>query len=497
MSKELIEAAKKGDLESIQRLVVKVVDKNAKDGETGLLVWHVAKLNGHQKASQFLFDQGFSQDVNNKDLNGNTPLMLAATKGDAEVIKYILGCDGVEINLVNEWGYSALQKATFNNHLAIAQRLLLEKGIDVGCKPEDKEIFFALHNGDFDQLKKLVVTKETANIVDTMNKSLLCYVASLGNTEAIKLLLEQGAEVGAKNNQGDTPLHIAALSGHTEAIKLLLERGTELGAKTNQGFTPLHIAAQNGHTEAIKLLLEQGAEVGEKTQGFTPLHIAAYNGHTEAIKLLLEQGAEVGVVDIFRKTALQRAKEKAGTGDEAAMEIVKAISSATLADDLLTGENNFSKLDDANNIDLDFDLIQSKCKIALSKSSSLTSIFAFTKNVEKNPYLKSKNDEKAELLEFIKEVATNLTQNTIDLFRLDGKTPNESDSKKKDADNVENTINLQSALFKDILFSDSGKNIICELRKSVTLEQILQTTATEGAAEEPQSPLSGEGSAEE
>jgi ankyrin repeat protein len=56
--------------------------------------------------------------------------------------------------------------------------------------------------------------------------------------ELAKLLLERGADVKAKDNDGYTPLHLASISNYIELAKLLLDRGADVNAKDNEGRTP-------------------------------------------------------------------------------------------------------------------------------------------------------------------------------------------------------------------------------------------------------------------
>ena len=62
------------------------------------------------------------------------------------------------------------------------------------------------------------------------------------------------------DNEGKTALHVASLEGHSEAVKLLLEAGAEVDAEDDNGQTPLSWAAENGHSEAVKLLQEREKE---------------------------------------------------------------------------------------------------------------------------------------------------------------------------------------------------------------------------------------------
>jgi ankyrin repeat protein len=79
-----------------------------------------------------------------------------------------------------------------------------------------------------------------------------------------------------------------------EAIKTLVQLGADKDAKASNGWRPLHVAAANGHVEAIKVLVQLGADKDAKNaNGDTPLHFAAFNGHVEAIKALEQLGAQI------------------------------------------------------------------------------------------------------------------------------------------------------------------------------------------------------------
>ncbi|WZH42152.1 LOW QUALITY PROTEIN: Serine/threonine-protein phosphatase 6 regulatory ankyrin repeat subunit B [Fusarium acuminatum] len=91
-----------------------------------------------------------------------------------------------------------------------------------------------------------------------------------------------------------TDLMVASFYGHRVVVKLLLERGAEVEAKDSKhGRTPLSWAAVNGHEATVKLLLDKGADVEakDKVYGGTPLWWAAENGHEAIVKLLFDKGA--------------------------------------------------------------------------------------------------------------------------------------------------------------------------------------------------------------
>jgi ankyrin repeat protein len=108
-----------------------------------------------------------------------------------------------------------------------------------------------------------------------------------------------------------TPLMKAALNGHPEAVRKLLDKGAQVELVDKGGYSAMMLAASNGFVEVVRILLDHGAEVDrvEQTQGMTALIWAAQRGHPETVRLLLERGADAALRDREGKTARDRAEE--------------------------------------------------------------------------------------------------------------------------------------------------------------------------------------------
>ena len=118
--------------------------------------------------------------------------------------------------------------------------------------------------------------------------------ARKGDTRAVKVLLDRGANVKGRGQFRETPLHLAAFKGHTETAKLLLKSGAQVNARDEEGQTPLHAAACTGQYLTARLLIEHGADVNAKDWGgTTPWFWATYYGQTDMAALLLTRGANV------------------------------------------------------------------------------------------------------------------------------------------------------------------------------------------------------------
>ena len=141
----------------------------------------------------------------------------------------------------------------------------------------------------------------------------LIIASEYGQYEVVRLLLERGADVMAKDHTGMTALHVASAKGRKDVVRLFLEKGSskEINLKDEDGRTALHQAAKEGHETIVRILLENGADLNAKDHsGWTALHFAAEEGKKGMVKMLLEKGIDLEAQDEFGCTALHLATER-------------------------------------------------------------------------------------------------------------------------------------------------------------------------------------------
>ena len=141
-----------------------------------------------------------------------------------------------------------------------AQLVLLSMAAS-GLLPLQAQTTFytAIRNNDLAGLRQLV-KKSGPNAGDSRHTSPLMYAATLGSLDAMKLLVEAGADVNSANDFGATPLMWCA--GDLAKARYLLFKGADVKARSKVGRTPVMIAANcDGSVEIARLMIEKGADV--------------------------------------------------------------------------------------------------------------------------------------------------------------------------------------------------------------------------------------------
>jgi ankyrin repeat protein len=142
----------------------------------------------------------------------------------------------------------------------------------------------------------LVAAVATTAALGAQSRSPVASAAERGDSEAVKQLLKDGADVNASMGDGMTALHWAAERGDVQLTNILLYAGANVAAVTRVGqYTPLHVAARTGNASVVKALLAGHAVVDARTvpSGATALHLAAAAGNVDAVSALLDKGADV------------------------------------------------------------------------------------------------------------------------------------------------------------------------------------------------------------
>jgi ankyrin repeat protein len=215
-----------------------------------------------------------------------------------------------------------------------------------GASPQSRDeegtpvLILAVNRGMDATVKKLVEAGADVNARRAVyfKSTALMEVGVRNNPQLAAWLLDQGADLHARDTTGDTPLNWAAFYGHQELAALYLDRGAKLSVAGRQG-SAVDIALHRGHQELVQLLIERGAGKAVSAEakafinaiktgdldgveaaleaGISPdqtdeigspaLVLAAGAGQLEILLYLLKKGADKAAMNRIGETALARA----------------------------------------------------------------------------------------------------------------------------------------------------------------------------------------------
>ena len=188
-------------------------------------------------------------------------------------------------------------------------KFMVNEGADLQKRDDRSPLFLAARKDYLDAIKVFLENGADINLVDVNNQNILYHCLWSKGTKVLEYLCSQGIDVNQKFEKGLTPLHIAAYNGSVDAIKILLEHGAQLEIQSDSGDTPLNYGFYGFHSiNALRYLIEHGADVNSKTYDNTYiLHKAVIIDSEEIIKLLIDHGAKTDCLNKSQMTPLQRA----------------------------------------------------------------------------------------------------------------------------------------------------------------------------------------------
>jgi ankyrin repeat protein len=260
--------------------------------------------------------------LNQTTSDGRTPLMIAIDECFLDGIEYLLKQSGLQRNVCDRMGNTAIHHATMSKNTSIRLNLLQvliddKNGIfDLEKRNEQlvDPFMMCTINQSIELCRLLIEKNVSLTKKDIFSRQSLHIACKMGNYELVFLLLKSPTiEINAMDDNNRSCLFYAIESGNEKIIQLLIERNIIIKIRDLLGNTPIHSAIQH-QTKAYELtecLLKQqdGKDlINEPTaDGMRPILLAANCKQAEVIYLLLKYGADLTAVDIEHHTALHLA----------------------------------------------------------------------------------------------------------------------------------------------------------------------------------------------
>lgn len=248
----------KHEVSSLYRENNESIQDNSFFGKDKNSALHVAIKNNCKAAALKLIQYGANPAYRNR--NGVTPLVLAAQKGDLDVIIALLehGANPCESN-----GHSSalIEACHFGNYDIV--KILLEKGAFINQK---------------------TLSGTTA----------LMRASQEGHTNIVKLLISYNADIECKNQEGMNALILASRRGHSDVVQSLLRIGCRVNESTSKQSTALMLACKHGHSDIALALMTHGAELSMKDiHGRSAVSFAERNVNMSSISPFLTIDAQL------------------------------------------------------------------------------------------------------------------------------------------------------------------------------------------------------------
>ncbi|ANB50636.1 hypothetical protein [Powai lake megavirus] len=218
-------------------------------------------------------------DVNSKDENGNYLIFFAIIMNKQNILKTLIEY-GSRLDVFDPEGYSVMYyPIKFGYH----------EIMDILLKSDQKIMGVSL-----------------VNLKDLKGTVPLSYAIKYKNIEAIKILLEKGADVNYKNSDNMNALHLAVLKKDITITKLIINHIKNINSRTIQGSSALHFACSFQIFEIVKILLENGADqnIIELEYDFQPIFYSVIQNDVEISKILIDYGADPNYQDYLGNTII-------------------------------------------------------------------------------------------------------------------------------------------------------------------------------------------------
>uniref|UniRef100_A0A3Q3H2Q1 Ankyrin repeat and sterile alpha motif domain containing 6 n=1 Tax=Labrus bergylta TaxID=56723 RepID=A0A3Q3H2Q1_9LABR len=322
----LMQAARFGHLTVAHILLENGAEINGRN-RLGASVLTMAARGGHTHVLKLLLESGAYVDdydhlavaadtVSNGNNNNSCPggdgrefmdiiaLMVAAQYGHEATVRLLLEW-GSDVNFSQKTtGWGPLMVATLGGKVAVTQQLV-ERGADPDrvnvLSKTPFELAMQLKQRDIKAYLDSITTVRPQTD-DERRRPDVFSALKLGNSQLVKEILEEDpTQVNSSNQEGATPLMMAAVSGQLEVVQLMVEKKADIDKQDGvHGWTALMQATYHGNKDIVKYLLGQGADV----------NLRAKNGYTAFDLVMLLNDPDTELVRLLASVCMQVDKDK-------------------------------------------------------------------------------------------------------------------------------------------------------------------------------------------
>jgi ankyrin repeat protein len=290
------------------------------NGQTSSAKIFEAVRKNDLKEVQLLLDQ--KADPNSVDEDGDHLLMSAALYSSIECMQLLIE-KGSNVNAKNKIDETPLM---WSLHDPAKMKLLLQHGADVNAKPKTGNtplLIASVGHGKYDAIKLLIDNGADPLAINNRKENALMRASLFGDTATIGLLLNKRIDINALSMDSSTALINAILNANKPVIFQLLDRGADPDMISFFGLTSLSFAVIFTDAESVKAILKKSKKVNSPdNDGNTVLMYAGYNEYddVEMIQALIDNGAAINARSKNGATPLSWASKK---GNTATVELLK------------------------------------------------------------------------------------------------------------------------------------------------------------------------------
>eukprot|EP01130_Rhizamoeba_saxonica_P005191 TRINITY_DN2077_c0_g1_i2.p1 TRINITY_DN2077_c0_g1~~TRINITY_DN2077_c0_g1_i2.p1 ORF type:complete len:400 (+),score=74.93 TRINITY_DN2077_c0_g1_i2:80-1279(+) len=194
--------------------------------------------------------------INDRDRQGSSALLLAASFGHLDIVKYLIEELGCNIHDQRTDGSTCILRAASRGHTELVQ-WLLENGANILDRDrcEDTSAMHASAGGHLETLKLLQeYGSDVKNERSSSGSNCLIRAASRGQVHIVKWLVEQGVSLNDRTSKNKQALHYAARNANIKTVKYLVESGADTSSMDSSGMNALDCAIKGKNQEIIEYL---------------------------------------------------------------------------------------------------------------------------------------------------------------------------------------------------------------------------------------------------